>query len=134
LRRLAAALVFAVVISASGISGASQNRVPWYEPLTALSHSDRVFADCVMLGESRSTETHPNPGTRAAPFDANGNIPGYSGLFQMANYVGGVWDSYAMPTIHVVIWRATPYQQAEGFVLVLRKDGRGPWRGDGCFG
>jgi len=81
------------------------------------------------MAESRSTTAHPNLGDNRSPA-----IGQYSGIFQMGNYVGGVWDTYAMPRLHVQIWNATPYQQAEGFVDVLRYDGGfHPWHGDGCI-
>ena len=125
MRRLAAALVFAVVISASGISGASQR---WFSPLLKLPKSDLPAVACVLEHESRSTFAHPNLG------DDNGN-PGDSGLFQIDNTPKGVWARWVLPKLHVLVWKASAFQQAEGFVLIFQHDGWGPWSADWmCFG
>ena len=117
------AILCAVILCSPTVSGASQR---WFEPLLKLPHADLIRAECVILHESRSTLSHPNLG------DDNGN-PGQSGIFQMSNQPKGVWDLYALPVLHVVIWKASAFQQAEGFVLVWRKDGFGPWhKYDGC--
>jgi hypothetical protein len=80
-----------------------------------------------MEEESRSTMAHPNLG------DDNGNVPGQSGIFQINNAPWGIWDHYVLPKLHVLVWRATPYQQAEGFMIIWRVDGFGPWHDfDGC--
>jgi hypothetical protein len=106
-------------------AGASTPR--WFQPLLALPHTDLLRAECVILHESRSTLAHPNLG------DDNGNIGGQSGIFQMSNSPGGIWDTYVLPVLHVLIWRASPYQQAEGFMLVWRVDRFEPWhRYDNC--
>jgi hypothetical protein len=104
----------------------------WYAPLLTLPKSWQSPIDCLIHHESTSTRAHPNLG------DDNGNgentVNGQSsGIFQMNNGSNGVWDLYAKPTLHVDISRATALQQAEGFVLVLRRDGGfHPWHGDGC--
>ena len=99
----------------------------WYAPLVGLPHAVRARADCVMQHESTSTEAHPNLN------DNNGNVPGQSGIFQMNNAPGGVWDTYVLPRLHVHVWNASAYQQAEGFVIVWRVDGFAPWHAyDGC--
>ena len=98
----------------------------WFQPLLELPRTDLTRAECVMHEESHSTFTHPNLG------DDNAN-PGQSGIFQMSNTVGGVWDHYVLPVLHVLIWKASAYQQAEGFVIVVRVDGFEPWHQyDGC--
>jgi len=103
--------------------------VPWYQPLLTLPKSWTPAIQCLLHNESRSTYAHPNLGDNRTP-----SMGTNSGIFQMANYVRGVWDTYAMPRLHVQIWLATPYQQAKGFVLVLRLDGGfHPWHGDGCL-
>lgn len=125
---------FAILtISVGTVSAASAHTHPrknphpiWYAPLVGLPHWARVRVDCVIWRESTSTEAHPNLG------DNNGD-PGQSGIFQMSNQPGGVWDLYAYPKIHVQLWKATAYQQAEGFVDVWRVDGFFPWHAyDGC--
>lgn len=100
----------------------------WYQPLLSLHHSWLPAVHCLLHTESRSTFEHPNLGDNRTP--AMGSN---SGIFQMANYPGGVWNHYAMPTLHVQIWQATPYQQAEGFAIVVRIDGFYPWHKDGCI-
>ena len=130
------AIVFiclSVVVGSAAIGNATTTHhhhttsVQWYAPLLTLPKSWLPAVECLIHHESTSTLAHPNLG------DDNGNMPGQSGIFQMSNYVGGVWDTYAMPRLRVQIWNATPYQQAEGFVLVLRLDGGfHPWHGDGC--
>lgn len=108
---------------------------PWYKPLLALPSSWQTPIQCMMRVESRSTETQPNLG------DDNGNGVNtnhgegeQSGLFQMSNGPRGIWDIYVLPRLHVVIWKATAFQQAEGLVLVLKLDGGfHPWHGDGCI-
>jgi hypothetical protein len=114
-------------ITAGNVLVASANTPPkWYAPLLTLPRSDLPHTECVMLRESTSTLAHPNLG------DDNAN-PGQSGIFQMNNQPGGVWDTYVLPHLHVRIWKATAFQQAEGFVMVVRVDGYGPWDPyDGC--
>ena len=113
-----------IVVVAGSTAGAAPPK--WYAPLLALPHPALVRAECVIARESTSTLAHPNLG------DDNGN-PGQSGIFQMSNQPGGVWDHYVLPKLHVLIWRASAYQQAEGFMLVWRVDGFEPWHQyDGC--
>lgn len=87
-----------------------------------------------MRRESHSTFTFAN----IADDNGNGIHENHdqgqqSGIFQMSNGPRGVWDLYARPVLHVVIWKATAYQQAEGFMLVWHADGWGPWHAfDGC--
>jgi|ERR1035438_9773043 hypothetical protein len=103
--------------------------VAWFQPLLTLPRTWLPAVDCLLHKESRSTRAHPNLGDNRTP-----SMGTNSGIFQMNNAPGGVWDSYAMPTLHVQIWKATPYQQAQGFVDVLRLDGGfHPWHGDGCI-
>jgi hypothetical protein len=131
MRAVRLAILFACssvfVASSLGAASASASTAPkWYAPLLTLPRPDLPRAECVMLRESTSTLEHPNLA------DDNGD-PGQSGIFQMSNQPNGVWDLYALPVLHVQIWRATAFQQAEGFVLVVRKDGFEPWhQWDGC--
>lgn len=125
----AVSLLLTITLSSISSTGtiAAAATPHWYSPLLTLPHAWMPSVLCLMHVESRSTEDHPNLG------DDNGAPDGQSGIFQMANYVGGVWDTYAMPRLHVVLWKASAYQQARGFVLVLRLDGGfHPWHGDGC--
>ena len=118
------ALSLGMVFTTGTANGATSAK--WYAPILTLPRSWQTAVQCMMHVESRSTEAHPNLGDDNA-------VHGQSGIFQMANYVGGVWDTYAMPRLHVVIWKASAFQQAEGLVLVLRLDGGfHPWHGDGC--
>lgn len=127
IKRIAAILIVGLSMVNGNVLGASAATQPkWYAPLLTLPKSVLIRAECVMLKESHSTLVHPNLG------DDNGN-PGQSGIFQMNNQPGGVWDIYVLPVLHVLIWKATAYQQAEGFVLVERVDGFFPWhKYDGC--
>jgi hypothetical protein len=79
-----------------------------------------------MHRESRSTLSHPNLG------DDNAN-PGDSGIFQIDNTPHGIWHRWVLPVLHVQVWKATAFQQAEGFVLIVQHDSFAPWRiFDGC--
>lgn len=112
------------------ISHALSNTQKWYEPLLTLPNQTTVM--CILHNESRSTLEHPNLG------DDNGNgsntkFGEQSGIFQMSNGLDGVWDKYVLPVLHVLIWKASAYQQAEGFAIVVRLDSYLPWtRFDGC--
>ena len=120
---IAAFVLVAATLLISGTAGASQR---WFQPLLRLPHADFIRAECVMNRESNSTLAHPNLG------DDNGN-PGQSGIFQMNNQPGGIWDVYVLPKLHVLIWKATAFQQAQGFMIVWRVDRFGPWHPyDGC--
>ena len=117
-------MILAATLALTGGSAGAAGR--WYAPLLKLPHADLLRAQCIIYRESRSTFAHPNLG------DDNGN-PGQSGIFQMSNATNGVWDLYALPVLHVVIWKATAYQQALGFMLVWKVDKFGPWHSfDGC--
>ena len=130
--RLALIAVLFVIAGNVSVAGATtshhHNPHPiWYAPLVGLPRPVLARTECVLWRESRSTLAHPNLG------DNNGTVPGQSGLFQMNNAPGGVWDVYVWPKLHVVIWRASAYQQAQGFVIVWRHDGFAPWHPfDGC--
>ena len=133
-KRLSLSLI-ACLFVISGVAPAANAATPhhhnphpiWYAPLVGLPHAARIRVDCVIERDSRSTEAHPNLG------DNNATVPGQSGIFQMNNAPGGVWDVYVWPKLHVRIWNATAYQQAEGFVDVWRVDGFAPWHAfDGC--
>lgn len=122
------AILIVVLSMVSGSALATAVTTPrWFQPLFSLPRSDLSHVECIIHAESTSTLEHPNLG------DDNGNMPGQSGIFQMANQPGGVWDTYVFPKLHIRIWRATAFQQAEGFVMVVRVDGFSPWDGfDGC--
>ena len=129
--RILIVLTVSLSLSIGSVAVASAHTRHWYDPLLKLPHADLLRAQCVIWHESRSTFANPNLG------DDNGNgtpaHPQQSGIFQMNNQPGGVWDLYAMPTLHVVIWKATAFQQAQGFMMVWRVDGFGPWHAyDGC--
>jgi hypothetical protein len=129
---LVAAIVIVGILQPFPESNASPATAPWYAPLESLSPAGRSFAECVMYRESRSTLSHPNLGDDNGVGE-NTTHGEDSGIFQMNNGSNGVWDLYAKPTLRVDLSRATAYQQAEGFVLVYRVDGVGPWRRfDGC--
>ena len=114
------------IFLATGSAGATRNP-RWFQPLLSLPHADLVRAECVISRESVSTLAHPNLG------DDNGNVPGDSGIFQIDNSPRGIWDTYVLPKLHVKVWKASAYQQAEGFVIIWHVDGFGPWhRYDGC--
>jgi hypothetical protein len=126
-------LAIAMSLSLSTISvatthAASHASAPWYAPLLSLPRSDLLRAECVIERESTSTLAHPNLG------DDNGNVPGQSGIFQISNSPTGIWDVYVLPRLHVLVWRASAFQQAEGFMIIYRVDGGfASWhRYDGC--
>jgi hypothetical protein len=79
---------------------------------------------CVIHDESTSTYTHPNLGD-------NNSDGGSSGIFQIES---ALWDEWApLAGLHMKVWQATPYQQAEGAAMIYRHDGFEPWFDDGCF-
>jgi len=114
------------------ISHVISNNKKWYEPL--LSLPDQPIIMCILHNESRSTLEHPNLGDdNGNGTTVNNNTGEQSGIFQMNNGLKGVWDLYVMPVLHVLIWKASAYQQAEGFAIVVHKDGYLPWTHfDGC--
>ena len=99
----------------------------WYAPLLKLPHSAVRAFECVIYHESRSTFARPNLG------DDNAN-PGDSGIFQIDNTSHGVWGRWVLPHLHVLVWRASAYDQAWGAVTIYRHDGFAPWSADAmCF-
>lgn len=126
-KKLVAILIVVLSMASGNVLANAATTPRWFQPLLSIPRVDLPHVECIIHNESTSTLAHPNLG------DDNGNMPGQSGIFQMANQPGGVWDLYVFPILHVRIWKATAFQQAEGFVMVWRKDGFSPWdRYDGC--
>lgn len=98
----------------------------WFLPIFKEGPAAIAGFECIINRESTSTVAHPNLR------DDNGN-PGQSGIFQMNNQPGGIWDHYVLPHLHVLLWKATAYQQAWGAALIWRIKRFYPWtRYDGC--
>lgn len=104
----------------------------WFLPILKLGPAAVEGFTCIIHRESTSTPTHPNLG------DDNGNGGNTdtgedSGIFQMNNGLRGIWDHYVLPHLHVVIWKATAYQQAWGAAHIYRLEHFFPWtKYDGC--
>jgi hypothetical protein len=127
-------IVFLSVFNGGALANAVTHHKPlhvpaserWFLPILQEGPAAVEGFTCVIMKESTSTPTHPNLG------DNNGS-PGQSGIFQMNNQPGGVWDVYVMPFLHVVLWKATPFQQAWGAARIWRIERFYPWtRYDGC--
>jgi hypothetical protein len=109
----------------------TSHRVPkserWFLPIFQEGPTAVEGFTCVIARESTSTIAHPNLG------DDNGDGVSQSGIFQMSNQPTGIWDKYVLPHLHVVIWKATAYQQAWGAALMWRIERFLPWtQWDGC--
>lgn len=116
MRRLTTALIFAVVISGSTVSGASGR---FWGPMLALPKSVRATFACIMWHESRSTFQHLNLGDNSRY--------GSSGIFQIEPVLWNARSGFHMP-----IWKATPYQQELGAIQIWRVDTFAPWSADRC--
>jgi hypothetical protein len=122
MRRLLITAFVSSIISLVSLTSAPVGAIshPWYYPLLKLGPSVyHRFEFCVLPGQSRSTFTHPNLGDNSKY--------GSSGVFQMEPILWNAWAPLA--GVHVVIWRATLYQQALVAATVYKHDGFTPWKG-----
>jgi hypothetical protein len=107
-----------LVLSGSISTTASAAPTRWFEPIAKLPKAAFRHFACIIRIESRSTFQKPNLGDNSRH--------GSSGVFQIEPVLWGRWAPLA--GVHVQVWQASLYQQAEVAATIYKYDGFSPWR------
>jgi hypothetical protein len=111
-------LTACIVLASAGNASASAHIHRWFQPIAQLPKTAFRHFACIIYVESRSTFLRPNLGDNSRY--------GSSGIFQIEPIL---WNRWApLGGVHVQVWQATPYEQAQVAATIYKYDGFSPWR------
>lgn len=115
--RFSKILLFSVLSIAAISTPAGAHTPRWFQPIARLPKPVFRHFACILHVESRSTFRHPNTGDNSRY--------GSSGVFQIEPILWNRWAPIA--GVHVQVWQASLYQQAQVAATIYKYDGFSQW-------